>query len=715
MAFGMSRPVPTIMQQEAVECGAACLAMILAWHGRWVTLEEMRDLCGVARDGTKASNMLRAARSLGMVAKGLSKEIDELADLPLPLIVFWNFNHFVVVDALMRNGAVRINDPATGPRVVGRAEFDDAFTGVVLAFAAGPDFVPEGARPSLAGILARRVSGYRRGLVLAALAGTLAAIPTIFSAGLSRVFVDGVLVQQQAAWLVPLLLGMIGVAALRALLTYLQQISLLRTQTAMSVALVSRQMWAVLHLPLSFFAQRFAGDIAGRFMLVDRLTGLLTGTLMPVAISLVAIVIYGIALFFLDPILTLVVLIGSLLALLVLSLSVRGIENASRRMVHDEAKLQAITIQGVAMVEDFRASGTEGMFVSRWAAHLAKVVDAEQNSQFRSTLLSNLSMAVIGLTAVAVLVVGGFRVMDGVITIGMLLAFQLLMGNFTGPLLSLVGVGGQLQQVRGLAERLDDIVAYRTGLPVPQAPSEGANPPLSAALTLRNVSFGYSALDGPLIDDLSLEIASGARVAIVGGSGSGKSTLGRLMVGLIRPRSGTVEIAGVSLEAWHTAALRRSLAYVDQSVSLFEGTIAENITLWDRTLPEERRIAAAHDAVAHGFIAARSGGYAAQLTEAGANLSGGERQRLAIARALAVDPAILVLDEATSALDPEAELIVMDAVRRRGCTCVVIAHRVSTVRDCDLILVMETGRVVESGTHAELMQRGDRYRQLVEN
>jgi ABC-type bacteriocin/lantibiotic exporter with double-glycine peptidase domain len=587
--------------------------------------------------------------------------------------------------------------------VVGRAEFDEAFTGVALAFAPGPDFVPKGTRPSLTGILARHVSRYRRGLLLAAVAGTLAAIPAIFLAGLSRVFVDGVLVQQRAGWLTPLLLGMIGIAAVRMLLTYLQHILLLRTQTAMSVALLARQMWAVLHLPLSFFAQRFAGDIAGRFMLVDRLTGLLTGTLMPIAIGLVAIVIYGVALFFLDPILTFVVLTGSLLALLVLSLSVRGIENASRRMVHDEAKLQAITIQGVAMAEDFRASGTEGTFVSRWTAHLAKVV------------LANLAAAVTALTAVAVLVVGGFQVMDGVITIGVLLAFQLLMGNFTGPLLSLVGVGGQLQQVRGLAERLDDIVAYRTSQSVPATPPGDAHSPQDASLALRRVSFGYAALDAPFIHDFDLEIASGARVGIVGGSGSGKSTVGRLIVGLVQPRSGTVEIGGMPLGAWHTAALRRSLAYVDQSVSLFEETISENITLWDRTLPEQRRIAAAHDAAAHGFITARSGGYAARLTEAGGNLSGGERQRLAIARALAVDPAILVLDEATSALDPDAESTIMDAVRRRGCTCVVIAHRVSTIRDCDLILVMERGRVIESGTHADLMQRGDHYRRLVEN
>ena len=707
------------MQQEAVECGAACLAMVLAWHGRWITLEELRELCGVDRDGTKASNIIRAARSLGLIAKGLRKEVDELAALPLPAIVFWNFNHFVVVEEFTRGGQVRINDPATGPRLIGRRDMDEAFTGVVLAFAPGPDFVREGARPSLPSILRQRLSGYGAGLAVACLAGILLALPAIVTAGLSRLFIDGILIEHEIGWLPPLLGAMAGIAALRMLLTYLQQITLLRTQTAMSISMLARQMWTVLHLPLGFFAQRFAGDIANRFMLVDRLGMLVVGSLIPVAISSVALLVYGAALLLLDPVLAAIVFMGSVLALVVLAFSARGLENASRRMVHDESKLQAITIQGVAMADDFRTSGTEAMFVARWAAHQAKVVDAEQASTFRSTLLSNTAMLVVSLSTVAVLVVGGFRVMDGIISIGVLLAFQILTGNFTGPLLSFVGVGGQLQQVRGLAERLDDILSYSAH--AERAPATGAvaKDPITGraepSLALRGVSFGYARLDAPFIEGFDLEIKPGQRIGLVGGSGSGKSTLGRLMVGLLSPRNGIVEIGGLPLEAWAPASLRRMIAYVDQSVGLFEGTISENITLWDATLPQERMIAAAHDAGAHGFITARPGGYSARLTEDGGNLSGGERQRLALARALAVDPAILVLDEATSALDPPVELAIMDAIRRRGCTSVIIAHRVSTIRDCDAILVMDKGRVVEMGTHVSLMQQDGHYRRLVEN
>jgi len=715
----MTRRVPTIMQQEAVECGAACLAMVLAFHGRWITLEEMRELCGVDRDGTKASNMVRAARSLHLSAKGLRKEVDELAELPLPAILYWNFNHFVVLEGFARNGEARINDPAAGPRLVDAREMDEAFTGVVLAFEPGDDFVRAGGRASLAALMRARLAGYGSGILVATLAGIVAALAAVLTAGLTRIFVDAILVERETSWLAPLLGAMAGIAVLRVVLSYLQDSALLRTRTAMGVAGVVSQMWAVLHLPLSFFAQRFAGDITNRFMLVDQLGSLMTGSVIPAGTGVIALLVYGLALVLLDPVLAALVFAGSLAALAILVFSMRGIEDANRRMVHDESKLHAITIQGIAMADDYRVSGTEAMFVSRWAAHQSKLVDAAQSASLRATLLSNAAALVLAVTAVAVLVVGGFRVMDGLMSIGVLLAFQLLSDHFTGPLLSFVGIGAQLQQVRGLAERLDDIFNYRAGGqatdPKPPAVDPAGQATQDASLALRAVAFGYAPLAPPFIEDFDLDIRSGQRIGLVGGSGSGKSTLGRLMVGLVAPRSGIVEIGGRPLADFEPSQLRRTVAYVDQTVGVFEGTIADNIALWDATLPQERIISAAQDAGAHGFITARAGGYAALISEGGGNLSGGERQRLAIARALAVDPAILVLDEATSALDPPVELAIMDAIRRRGCTCVIIAHRVSTIRDCDTILVLEQGCVVESGTHAALMQADGPYRELVEN
>ena len=714
------RRVPTVLQQEAVECGAACLAMVLAYHGRWIALENLREMCDVGRDGTKASNVVKAARKLGLVAKGVKREVETLTNLAMPVIVFWNFNHFIVVEGMdlsTAEGRIWINDPVSGHRVLTRREFSDAFTGVVLAFEPGPDFVRAGSRSSLATILRRSVHGYRLPLSAAILAGVLLLIPGVVAASFGRIFIDGVLIDGHAQWLEPLLIAMLVMAGLRAILQFLQQTTLARTQIAMATTLTSRQMWTVLHLPLAFFTQRYAGDIANRFSMVDRLAGLMSSGLIPALIGVVSLVGYGAVLFFLDPVLGLVTAGAAILALTVLSASARGMENANRRMVSDEARLQSVTVQGISMADDFRASGTEGMFIARWAGAQARVLDAEQKSTLRTNVLSETSSLVVALGGVLVVIVGGLRVMDGAITIGILLAFQMLMGSFSGPVLSLVGVGGQMQQLRGLTERLDDIARYGQTRAAAPPPDPEAEIPQTGALQLRvdDLTFGYQALEAPFISHLSLTVEPGTRIALVGGSGSGKSTLGKLMVGLIQPLDGRILLGGVDIRNWPQPDLRRAVAYVDQSVGLFEGTVRDNLSLWDTTLPDERLVAAARDARAHDFITLRPGGYGAQLAEGGGNMSGGERQRLAVARALAINPAVLVLDEATSALDPEIELAIMDAVRRKGCACIIIAHRLSTIRDCDAIVVLDRGTVAEMGTHAELMARNGRYRQLVEH
>jgi ABC-type bacteriocin/lantibiotic exporter with double-glycine peptidase domain len=448
--------------------------------------------------------------------------------------------------------------------------------------------------------------------------------------------------------------------------------------------------------------------------MIDRCAGLLSSGLAPAAISLVTILGYGAALFFIDPVLGAIAAAASLLALFVLSMSVRGLGDVGQRQVADESRLQGATIQGLAMIEDFRASGTESMFLGRWGGYQARVLDAEQAATIRSTRLSEAAALITGIGGVAVLIAGGLRVIDGALTIGSLAAFQMLMGGFFGPVLGLVGVGSQLQQLRGLGERLDDIARYAA-----EPPASGevlaTAAPSGADLQVAGVSFQFGPTDPMFINDLSLTIEPGSRIALVGPSGSGKSTLGRLLVGLAQPGSGEVRLGGAELSTWPSGPLRRTLAYVDQNVGLFGGSIRDNITLWDSTLPEELMIEAAQKASAHDFITARPGGYEAKLASGGSDLSGGERQRLAIARALAVQPRVLVLDEATSAMDAEAEAQVMDNVRRSGCTCVIIAHRLSTIRDCDEILVMERGRIVDRGTHTDLCHRDGLYRQLVEH
>lgn len=707
------------MQHDAVECGAACLAMVLAHYGRWVSLEELRELCGVSRDGSKSTNVLRAARGFGLVAKGFKRDTGELADLPFPMILFWNFNHFVVLEGLSKDGAW-INDPATGPRKVSAAAFDAAFTGVVLAFEPTEAFRPGGSRPGLLSVVAGTLRGVRRGIVYAFLAGLALLVPTILIVGGYRIFTDEILIGGKSSWLGPLLAAMAAAALLSGFLTWLQRQAQSRSETALGAMLTVDYFRTILDLPLSFFAARYAGDIAHRLPQADRMATLLANSLVPALIGLLPIAGFGAVLLVIDPVLAAIALGCSAVALTILSLAARGLEDENRRSLNDEARLQGITMQGLSMREDFRAGGMEGLFMTRWQAAQARVLSAEQRTNFRAALISETATWLMGICGVLLLVAGGLRVMDGLLTIGLLIAAQAIVGRITGPMIGLVGVGTRLQAVRGIADRLNDAANYARAerervAATPRAPEHPIAPEAACIpLEVSAVSYSYSHGLPPAVDGVSLTVAIGTRIGLVGPSGSGKSSLARVMVGLMPASAGEVRIFGRRLDGWPPSQLRREVAYVDQTVGLFGASIRDNLTLWDDTMPEEQYVAAAQDAQIHDVISLRPGGYTGLLTEQGGNLSGGERQRLALARALAVNPRLLVLDEATSALDPGAEAAVMEAIRRRGCACVIVAHRLSSVMDCDTIVVMDKGRVVETGTHRALIERGGLYARMAE-
>lgn len=708
------RRVPMIGQQEAVECGAACLTMVLAWHGRWVTLEEMREQCGITRDGTKATNILKAARAHGMVAKGLQKTAAELQRLPLPLIVFWNFNHFVVVEAIDEK-RVWLVDPASGPVVVSRAEFAEAYSGIALAFEPAPHFVRSGTRPALWSTLSGYLRGYRRGLAFAVLAGMGLIIPAMLASGFNQLYVESILIEGRHDWLLPLVGGMTATALLKMLLSWLNATALVRLDVSMATSLAARQMWRLLQLPLSFFAQRHAGDVAHRFNLIEQLSGLVSHTLAPALIGLPNLLVFLLLLVLIDPVLSAITLATALVAVLMLLLTMRHMDNSSRRIVQYDAKMYSTTIQGFSLIDEFKMSGTENALTARWAGTQARLVAAGQTAALQSQLLNEASGLIIGGASVAILIVGGLRVMDGALSIGGLLAFQTLMWSFVGPLLGIVGVGGRLQSARGLVARLDDVQRYGAArLDAPAAADDEEHAARDGAapfLSLHRIAFRYSPLSPAIVQDISFDVPAGSRIALVGSSGSGKSTLGRIIAGLAAPSEGRLRFRG--RDGAQHATDKPVLAYVEQSVVLFEGSVHDNLTLWDSSIPAARVTAAARDAQAHDFITRMKQGYDALLTEGGRNMSGGERQRMAIARALAVEPSLLVLDEATSALDPAAEAAIMDAVRRRGCTCVIIAQRLSTIRDCDRIVVMQQGALVESGTHQQLMARRGAYFDLV--
>ena len=713
---------PTVLQMEALECGAAALAMVLAHYGRWVPLEELRVLCGVSRDGSKALNVVKAARRLGLQAQGKRLEPADLASLPVPAILFVNMNHFVVFEGVTPRG-FQINDPAGGRRTVPADEFDGMFSGLVLAFTPSADFRHGGAAPAiLPGLwaMARQSVGP---LTLLALAGLLLAVFSVLLPGFQRVYLDRILIERLDDWVYPMAITLGGVIPLAAFLAWLHGRLMASIGAKLSIVLSSRLVWQVLRLPVLFFAQRYAGMVSSRVALADQLVLTATQGLSQLLINLSLLLLLTLLMLQYSVALTLISL-GLTLGNALLFYRLRqAMGEASEKVAMQQVKMAGKAMQGLRMMETLKSTGSDGFFFAKWAGLQALYINAQQEIARREALIEALQTWLAGLTVASVLVIGGYFTMVDRFTIGMLVAFSTFATLFTQPVAVLVNLAGTLQQTKGLLAQVDDTLRYPQASEFSNAPEPTAGPRQAATAPLQrltgrvqieSVSFGYAPLDEPLIRDFSLEMAPGSRVALVGGSGSGKSTVGKLLTGLLEPQGGRILFDGVPMTDIPRDILRNSLAVVDQEIVLFEGSVRDNISLWDETLPQEHLVAAAKDAMIHDTILSRKGGYEGPVEENGRNLSGGQRQRLEIARALAGNPTLLVLDEATSALDTVTEQAIMDHLRRRGCTCLMIAHRLSTIRDCDEIVVMHQGQVLQRGTHAHLMAEDGPYRRLIE-
>ena len=708
---------PVVMQMEALECGAACLTMVLGYYEKWVPLEQVRLDCGVSRDGSTAKNILRAARSYGLEAKGFRMEPESIrAKGSFPCIIHWNFNHFVLLCGF-RGKYACINDPARGSVRVPLKEFETSFTGVCLTFAPGDGFRTGGKPKSTVDFARKRLAGAGGAAAFVMLTGMIAYLFTVISPAFGRFFIDRLLTGENRELLMPFIGLLAAVSILQILIAAVQAVFSLKIGGKLAVIGSSTFLWKVLRLPMEFFSQRMAGDIQIRHRDNATIADTLMNTVSPLAISALMTVFYLAVMLRYSPMLTLVGVLSIALNLMMGRLISKRRVNITRVQLRDQGKLAAATVSGIQMIETIKASGAETGYFQRWAGYQASVNAQSARFTKLNQYLGVIPTFVTALANALVLVLGVWLCMRGQFSLGMVMAFQSLMAGFMTPAMTMISAGQTIQEMRSQMERVEDVMEYPEDIHFSDAPVEERRDydKLTGEIELRNVTFGYSRLNEPLISDFSLSMKPGSRVALVGASGCGKSTISKLISGLYRPWSGEILFDGKPIDQIDRAVFTGSVAVVDQDVILFEDSIVNNIKMWDTSIEDFEMILAARDAQIHDDIMARPGGYLGRIAEGGHDLSGGQRQRLEIARVLAQDPHIMILDEATSALDARTEYELVRAVKDRGVTCIIIAHRLSTIRDCDEIIVLDHGRVVERGTHEELYATGGYYTELISN
>ncbi len=711
------KKVPIILQMEALECGAASLAMIFAYYKKYIPLEKLRLECSVSRDGCNAKNVLAAARHNGLTAKGFSyNDIEKLKEnVQFPAIIHWNFNHFVVLCGFSKNDAI-LADPASGRRRVPMEEFEKSFTGIVLTFEKSDTFVADGQKKSIMRFLLNRLHGAVTPLVFILITGFLLAIASSVTSLFSQIFTDKILVSTDKSMMMPLLQAMGITLVISFVLQTFQSLYLLKIRGKMSITSGREFMWHVLRMPVEFFSQRFAGDISSRQSSNDTIADTICTTVAPIVLNVIMIVVYFTILMYYDVTMTMICLIVALLNIFIIKMVSEKNENDNKAMSRDAGKLQGSTVAGVSMIETIKSSGCEAGYFQKWIGYQTKFSNAVQRITERNTCIGAIPTLLQGLANTAILLLGVYNILIGRFTIGSLMAFQGFMSSFLSPVNSLVGIGQTIQSVSGDMERVEDVMNYEPDVYIDlnnEPDSKTEYKKLDGCVDIQNLTFAYSPLAKPLIEDFSLHVEKGQMVALVGGSGSGKSTIAKIIAGLYEPREGKVLFDGKERKDIDRNVFRGSLAMVDQDVTMFQDTIRNNITMWDDSIDDSALIQAAQDAQIHEDIMSRPNGYEHVLVENGKDFSGGQRQRFEIARSFVIDPTIMILDEATSALDPTTEKRVMDAVKRRGITCFVVAHRLSTIRDADEIIMLEYGHVVERGTHDELIKLNGKYAELV--
>ncbi len=705
---------PTIYQMEATECGAASLSMIFAYFGKNLALEQMRIETGVSRDGCNAANIMRAAKKYGLECHGYRKELDGLMKLNPPCIIHWNFNHFVVYEGI-KHGYAYLNDPAVGRRRLTIEELDEGFTGIVLTFSATESFEKEKKKNLFLRNITSRLKGQYSAIAKLVCLGILLVVPGVMLPLLSQFFLDDILSGGNVEWFSSFVILMLSVIILNCGLTFYRSIILQKLQNKMTLISAHKFLSHLFRLPVGFFDQRYAGDLSGRVVNNNNISSFLAGDLAETILNITVAGFYLILLLLYNPILTCIGVVNVAVEMIVLQCSSKTISDITVKLQQDQGKTMGTVCAGISITSTLKASGTENEYVSRILGNYAKNIMIEQKLNKLQNLLNIIPQISGSISTILVLMIGGIFVINGKMTIGMLVAFGTLLNSFTQPVTELVGIVRKVQTLKADMGRVEDIMNYPLDSKFENRDQIMIQTKLSGNVELKNVSFGYSRLSDPLVKNFGFKLSSGGSIALVGASGCGKSTVSKMISGLYQPWDGQILMDGVSLEKIPKSVISASISTVSQDITLFSGTIRDNLTMWNKGVLESDMIRAAKDACIHDVITAKPGAYDFYLAEGAANLSGGQRQRLEIARALTTNPSILIMDEATSALDPLVEKRILDNIKRRGCTCIIVAHRLSAIRDCDQILVMNRGKIEQRGTHEELALVDGLYQRLIKN
>ena len=704
---------PTVFQMESTECGAASLSMILGYFGKHVPLEQLRIECGVSRDGSKAGNIMRAALKQGLNAEGYRKGIKSLIRCDVPCIIHWNFNHFVVFEGI-KGRYYYINDPALGRRRLTYDELDEGFTGIVICFKPGDGFQKTKKNHSLMGFVKDRLAGQKGAIAGLLMLGIFLVIPGLFIPVFSQIFVDDILIGGNTDWTPVLLFIMAGTFLFKFFLTWYRGRLLLTLQNKMIMVSGHRFLDHLFRLPMSFFDQRYAGDLSQRVESNNNINIFLTSELATTALNIFSALFFAILLFIYNPVLTLIGIGMVMLNLLLMKKSADSIEEMTMKARIDSGKFFGVLAAGLEISDSLKASGSENVYVERILGYYGKTIKSEQKIGLRQELLNAVPLVSAQLTSVLVLIIGGLYVINGDMTPGMLLAYNQLLASFSQPISGLAGFIGSIQTTRADLSRVDDIIRYEEDPKYRQEEKEPLDEKLFGDVSLSDISFGYSVLEPPLVEDFSFTLSSGSSIAFVGASGSGKSTMAKICSGLYQPWKGRIILDETEMNRVPGEVKAASISMVSQNITLFPGTIKENLTMWNPYIRDEDIVRACRDACIHDVITSKPDAYDHELKKGGTNFSGGQRQRFEIARALVSNPSILIMDEATSALDPIVEKQIIDNIKLRGCTCIIVAHRLSAIRDCDEIIVMDKGKIVQRGTDEELRKLPGQYQRLVQ-